>query len=124
MVFVMAVIVMPVVAIIVVFVMAVIVVSGVVPMVPVVVMPVVVAMWPTLMANAYRVGWRGPVTLYGDRPCELCANQLDRRRVHRGRHSLVVRAGRTPRSATTTQAQGRINPSNTDGRTQALSHSA
>jgi hypothetical protein len=127
MVSVVAVIVMPMVAIMVVSVMAVIVVSGVDPMVPVVVMQVVVAMWPALPANAYRVGWRDRVTLYGDRPCVLCAQQLDRRRahrVHRGRHSLVVRLGRTPCSATTTQAQGRISPSNTDGRTQALSHSA
>jgi hypothetical protein len=108
-----AVIVMPVVAIIVVSVMAVIVVPGVVPMVPVVVMQVVVAMWPALTANAYQVGWRDPVTLDGDRPCVLCAQQLDRRRahrVHRGRHSLVVRLGRTPCSATTTHAHGGVKP--------------
>src|SRR5439155_18664201 len=49
---------------------------GVVPMAPVVVMPVVVAMWPALTANAYRMGWRGPVTLYGDsqRVCNLPNN--------------------------------------------------
>jgi hypothetical protein len=38
----------------------------VVVVVPVVVMPVVLAMWRALMAYAYRLGWRGPVTLYGD----------------------------------------------------------